>query len=87
MLASLEQGKIGSILADSASITLMRRKLTNPDDYEIVGRTFYRTPQAFAVGANLNENTLNAINVALGELKFEGEVDRIIERWQPAQRN
>jgi ABC-type amino acid transport substrate-binding protein len=39
------------------------------------------------VGANLNENTLNAINLALGELKFEGEVDRIIERWQPAQPN
>jgi len=87
MLASLEQGKVGSILADSASITTMKRKLPNPDEYEIVGNTFYRTPQAFAVGANLNENTLNAINLALGELKFEGEVDRIIERWQPAQPN
>jgi polar amino acid transport system substrate-binding protein len=87
MLASLEQGKVGSILADSASITLMKRKLTNPADYEIVGKTFYRTPQAFAVGANLDESALNAINVALGELKFEGEVDRIIERWQPVKRN
>jgi ABC-type amino acid transport substrate-binding protein len=87
MLASLVRGKVGSILADSASITLMKRKLTNPADYEIVGKTFYRTPQAFVVGADLNENTLNAINVALGELKFEGEVDRIIERWQPAKRN
>lgn len=85
MLASLEQGQVGSILADSASITSMKRKLANPDDYEIVGQTFYRTPQAFAVGANLDENTLNAINVALGELKFEGEVDRILDRWKPAQ--
>lgn len=84
LLSSLEQGKVGSILGDSTSIAVLKQKLSNPDDYEILGKTFYRTPQAFAIGAKLDEKTINAINVALGELKFEGEVDRIIERWRPA---
>jgi hypothetical protein len=85
MLASLEQGKIGSILGDSAAIATLKQRLHNPDDYEIYGNTFYRTPQAFAVGSKLNRDNLQNINLALGDLKFEGEVDQILARWQPAK--
>ena len=85
LLASLEQGNVGSVLADSAIIAIMKRKLIYPNDYQVVGETLYRTPQAFAVGAKLDEKTLKKINVALAQLKFEGEVDRTLERWQPAQ--
>jgi ABC-type amino acid transport substrate-binding protein len=84
MVASLEQGNVGSVLADSASIATMKRKIIHPNDYEIVGETLYRTPQAFAVGARLDEKTLKKVNVALAQLKFEGEVDRTLKRWQPA---
>ncbi|MCX5926193.1 MAG: transporter substrate-binding domain-containing protein [Cyanobium sp. LacPavin_0920_WC12_MAG_63_22] len=84
MVASLEQGNVGSVLADSASIATMKRKIIHPNDYQVVGETLYRTPQAFAVGARLDGKTLKKVNVALAQLKFEGEVDRTLKRWQPA---
>ena len=86
LLSALETGKVGSILADSATIKLLMTELSNPGDYEIYGNTFYRTPQAFAVGTKLNPKTLNAINIALGELKFEGGVDQILARWNPSRK-
>lgn len=85
MLASLEQGKVGSILADSATISVLLKKLQDPEKYQVLGSTFYRTPQAFVAGTNLSEDSLNAINLALGDLKFEGEVDQILARWLPAK--
>jgi ABC-type amino acid transport substrate-binding protein len=85
MLASLEQGKVGSILADSATIAVLLKKLQNPGKYQVSGTTFYRTPQAFVAGKNLSNESLNTINLALGDLKFEGEVDQILARWQPAK--
>ena len=83
MLASLEQGKVGSILADSATIAVLLNKIQNPVEYQVSGTTFYRTPQAFVAGKNLSNESLNTINLALGDLKFEGEVDQILARWQP----
>jgi len=85
MIAALEQGKVGSILSDSTTIAALSKKLQNPGEFEIHGHTFYRTPQAFVAGSKLNPKTLNAINLALGDLKFEGEVDRILARWQPSK--
>ena len=85
MLVALERGKVGSILADSAAIATLSKKLHNPNEYEIYGNTFYRTPQAFAAGSKLNPENLRAINLALGDLKFEGEVDQILARWLPAK--
>jgi len=85
MLASLEQGKVGSILADSATIAVLLKKIQNPVEYQVSGTTFYRTPQAFVAGKNLSNESLNTINLALGDLKFEGEVDQILARWQPAK--
>jgi ABC-type amino acid transport substrate-binding protein len=83
LINALNTGKVGSILADSATIALLRKKLDNPKDYEVLGQTFYRTPQAFATSSKLDDKTYHAINVALAELKFEGEVDSILKRWQP----
>jgi ABC-type amino acid transport substrate-binding protein len=84
MLNALEQGRVGSILADTATVEVLMKRLQNPGDFEIYGNTFYRTPQAFAVGSTIKPEQLAAINIALGNLKFEGEVDEILARWKPA---
>jgi len=83
LINALMSGRVGSILADSATIALLKAKLDNPKDYDVVGQTFYRTPQAFATSSKLDDKIFHSINVALGEMKFEGEVDSILKRWQP----
>jgi ABC-type amino acid transport substrate-binding protein len=83
MLHQLESGKIGSLLADRDTILALRGKLENANDYAVIGETFFRTPQAFAARTTLDSNTLQAINHALSELRFEGEIELIRERWRP----
>lgn len=83
MLQQLKAGNVGSILADRETILSLRNKLDDASNYEVMGETFYRTPQAFAVSQKLNPNTLKAINQALSELRFEGEIESIQDRWRP----
>lgn len=83
MLRQLKEGEIGSIFADRETILMLQEKLDEPNQYEVSGETLHWTPQAFAASTKLDVNTLNAINQALSELRFEGEIELIQERWRP----
>jgi ABC-type amino acid transport substrate-binding protein len=83
MLRQLKEGEIGSIFADRETILMLQEKLDEPNQYEVSGETLRWTPQAFAASTKLDSNTLNAINQALSELRFEGEIELIQERWRP----
>lgn len=82
MLVQLEQGKINSFLAERNRVMALQNKLKNSKDFEIVAQTFFRTPQAFVFGAKLDRKSQDAINVAISELKFDGEVESVLERWK-----
>ena len=44
MLVQLEQGKINSFLAERNRVMALKNKLKNPKNFEIVAKTFFRTP-------------------------------------------
>ena len=82
MIVQLEQGKINSFLAERNRVMALQNKLKNPKNFEIVAQTFFRTPQAFVFGAKLDRKSQDAINVAISELKFDGKVESVLERWK-----
>jgi ABC-type amino acid transport substrate-binding protein len=84
LVKALENGAVGSIFADSDTINHILAQVASPNDYEILARTFYRTPQAFAFGDRLSDADVERINQAIGELKFNGDVDVVLQRWRPA---
>jgi len=83
LVKALENGAVGSILADSDTINHILAQVASANDYEILARTFYRTPQAFAFGDRLSDAQVERINQAIGELKFNGDVDVVLQRWRP----
>ncbi|MFM7267989.1 MAG: transporter substrate-binding domain-containing protein [Cyanobium sp.] len=84
LLKALETGVVGSILADADTINYILGQVASPGDYEILSRTFYRTPQAFVFGDRLSDADVERINQAIAELKFNGDVDLVLQRWRPA---
>jgi ABC-type amino acid transport substrate-binding protein len=83
LIHALEHGEVGGILADADTINHILAQIASPKDYEILARTFYRTPQAFIFGDRLSDAHVQKINQAIGELKFNGDVDVVLQRWRP----
>ena len=69
-------------MADSSRIRTLRQDLENPGDYKISAKTFNLTPQSFVFGAQLSEDKRNKINQLISKLRFNGDVEAIIKRWQ-----
>ena len=82
MLLQLEQGLISSFLGERKRVIALQNKLKNPKDFEIVAQSFFRIPQAFVIGSMLERPSQDAINIAISELKFDGEIESILERWK-----
>ncbi len=82
LVEALQQGKVGSIMADSSRIRTLRQDLEDPGDYKISAKTFNLTPQSFVFGAKLSEDKRNKINQLISKLRFNGDVEAIIKRWQ-----
>jgi ABC-type amino acid transport substrate-binding protein len=84
LVEALQQGKVGSIMADSSRIRSLRQDLADPDEYKISAKTFNLTPQSFVFGAKLSDDKRNRINQSISKLRFNGDVEAIIKRWQPS---
>jgi len=82
MLLQLEQGLISSFLGERKRVIALQNKLKNPKDFEIIAQSFLRIPQAFVIGSMLDRPSQDAINIAISELKFDGEIESILERWK-----
>ncbi|MFN9630857.1 MAG: substrate-binding periplasmic protein [Cyanobacteriota bacterium] len=82
LLASLERGAVGSVMADSARIQGLSRKVENPGQYQISAKTYNRTPQSFVFGAKLSEAKRDQINQRISHMRFDGVIEAIVKRWQ-----
>jgi ABC-type amino acid transport substrate-binding protein len=82
LLASLERGAVGSVMADSARIQGLSRKVENPGQYQISAKTYNRTPQSFVFGAKLSEANRDQINQRISHMRFDGVIEAIVKRWQ-----
>jgi ABC-type amino acid transport substrate-binding protein len=79
---SLERGTVGSIMADSARVQSLSRKVENPDRFQISAKTYNQTPQSFVFGAGLSETKRDLINKQISRMRFEGLIETIIKRWE-----
>ncbi|MEB3173069.1 MAG: transporter substrate-binding domain-containing protein [Cyanobacteriota bacterium] len=83
LINALEDNKVQAIMADTSRIKFLWGKTKTPDQYEMQARTFNTTPQGFIFGHNLGAEKRKAINIAISDLRFEGDIEEIIKRWEP----
>jgi len=74
---------LGQFEADAFTFNQILAQIASPKDVEILARTLYRTPQAFVFGNRLSDAHVRIINRAIGELKFNGDLDVVLQRWRP----
>jgi hypothetical protein len=82
MLGALSRRAVGSIMADSARVEILSRKIANPSHYHISGQTYNKTPQAFVFGATLDKPDRDRINLEISRMRFDGEIESIVKRWK-----
>jgi len=82
LLGALSSRAVGSIMADSARVETLSRKIANSSHYRISGETYNKTPQAFVFGATFDKPRRDLINREISRLRFDGEIEAIIKRWQ-----
>lgn len=82
LISALQQGKVGSIMADSGRIRSLSQEIEEPNQYKISAKTFNVTPQGFVFGSQLSEDKRYSINHLISQLRFNGDVEAIIRRWQ-----
>jgi len=82
LLGALSSRAVGSIMADSARVETLSRKIANSSHYRISGETYNKTPQAFVFGASFDKPRRDLINREISRLRFDGEIEAINKRWQ-----
>jgi len=82
LIHALRQGNVGSIMSDSSRIRVLGLNIAEPSSYKISAKTFNLTPQSFVFGAQLSEDKRNTINQMISQLRFNGDIEAIIKRWQ-----
>ena len=82
LIDALEQGKVGSIMADSSRIRGLSQNIEKPGNYKISAKTFNLTPQSFVFGNQLSKDKRDMINKMISQLRFNGDIEALIKRWQ-----
>jgi polar amino acid transport system substrate-binding protein len=82
LIQALQQGKVGSIMSDSSRIRVLSQNIEEPSKYKISAKTYNLTPQSFVFGAKLSENKRDKINQLISQLRFNGDIEAIVKRWQ-----
>lgn len=82
LIEALRRGSVGSVMADSARIRILSRKIENPSRYQISAQTYNKTPQSFVFGTSLGEAQRDLINREISRLRFDGVIETIIKRWE-----
>jgi ABC-type amino acid transport substrate-binding protein len=59
----------------------LSRQIKKPGLYQISAKTYNLTPQIFAFGATLSPTKRNQINQVISRMRFNGEIEPIIKRW------
>lgn len=72
----LATGAVDAVMADTIQLDYLLAQLPH-QRYGLALRDLHPQSQAFAFSAALGEDTVNRINVALGQLKRDGEVGRL----------
>jgi ABC-type amino acid transport substrate-binding protein len=83
VISALEADTVQSIIADTSRIKHIWGKTSSPDLFQMQSRTFNTTPQGFIFGNNLGAKERKAINIAISDLRFEGNIEEITKRWDP----
>lgn len=83
LLEALESNRVQAIMADTARIKFLWGKSKAAKELEMQARTFNTTPQGFIFGHGLSAEQRKAINIAISDLRFEGDIEEIIKRWAP----
>lgn len=83
LLNSLEVDKVQAIMADTSRIKYLWNKTKSPKDFQMQAKTYNTTPQGFIFGQSLNAEKRKVINIAISDLRFEGDIDEILKRWDP----
>lgn len=81
LLNALETNKVQAIMADTSRIKYLWSKAKSPKELQMQARTFNTTPQGFIFGKSLNEDKRRDINISISQLRFEGDLEEIIKRW------
>jgi len=82
LIDSLERRRVGSIMADSARVQALSKKIENPRQYQISAKTYNQTPQSFVFGATLSKAKRDQINRQISRMRFDGVIETIIKRWE-----
>jgi len=83
LIQALETNKVQAIMADTSRIKYLWGQSKTPDAFQMQARTFNTTPQGFIFGSGLSADSRKAINIAISELRFDGDTEEIIKRWAP----
>lgn len=70
-------------MADTARIKYLWNKAKSPKDFQMQARTFNATPQGFIFGSKLSAERRKQINITISDLRFEGDIEEIVKRWEP----
>lgn len=83
LLAALDDNEVKAIMADTARIKYLWNKTKSPKDFQMQARTFNTTPQGFVFGSDLSAEHRKQINISISDLRFEGDIEEIVKRWDP----
>lgn len=83
LINAIENNDVQAIMADTTRIKYLWNKTKSPKIFQMQARTFNTTPQGFIFGRDLSAENRKAINIAIADLRFEGDIDEIVKRWQP----
>ena len=82
LIEALENGRVGSIMADQARVQSLSGKVENPGRFQISAKTYNRTPQSFVFGDSLSKAKRDQINSEISRMRFEGLIETIVKRWE-----
>ncbi|ETJ36971.1 ABC-type transporter, periplasmic subunit family 3 [human gut metagenome] len=77
---SLEQGKVDAVIQDGPGCTFYI-KTTSGTKLEVVGNEFNQGQTPYAIAFNKNFKYLDQFNSALKQLKDNGTLDKLYDKW------
>lgn len=77
---SLEQGKVDAVIQDRPGCTFYI-KTTSETKLEVVGSEFNQGQTPYAIAFNKNFKYLDQFNAALKQLKDNGTLDKLYDKW------
>lgn len=83
LLAALRSGRVGSVFADAARIDYLRNVMLSPSEqrsFVVTAALSSSMPQGFVFGRNLPLAQQRAISVAIAQLRFQGDLGRLMAR-------